>query len=394
MSSRRSTQAGLCCLLAGLVAHALACGGSGDRATQGSFSPTQTSAVDGGDERDDSGVSSPSEDASSSPADGAISPTGDAGTSSVDASPPASDAEPPTDTGSPDATTGSDTSPSADDTAAPMDTATPIDTSMPPPGPSTACSPLPAPSGATVSSPPLIAHWERPADPNVVVLTFDDGPDEAGVTDRVLDILKAEGLHAAFFVNTRTTGTLTASATMQRTLARIIAEGHEVGNHTAHHPDLATLSAAGVESELATVEADVAAIATALPCAPTWSLARAPFGSPYLSGTAEQLDTVSHVMGKHGVHVGWSIESLDWDCQGMPGCADEWKNRVLYRVDLGRRGPILMHSTVKETADALPSLITALRTRGVTFGTVEGLVRAKYGKSSAQLVVDYRASHP
>lgn len=289
-----------------------------------------------------------------------------------------------------------ETSPSESTDSAVVDSAVIDDTaatdSSPMPTTSPACAPLPPPSGARLSSPPLIAHWEKPADPNVVVLTFDDGPDEAGVTDRVLDILAAEKLHAAFFINTRAIGTLTTSATMQKTLARIVAEGHELGNHSAHHLDLATLDAAAVEAELATVEADVASIASKLPCAPTWSLTRAPFGSPYLSGTTEQLDTVSHVMGKHGVHIGWSIESLDWQCQGKPGCANEWKNRVLGRVDLGRRGAILMHSTVSETADALPSLIGELRKRGLTFGSVEGLVRAKYGKSSAQLTVDYRAS--
>ena len=349
------------------------------------------------------------EDAPAEPRDDATRPSDDdAPASSGDASSPGSDA-PDAPTASPEvassdaassdtAATSSDAGP-ATDTASEPDT-TAADATPPPadvgptPGAIVACRAMPSPSGAVVSSPPLIAHWEKPADPNIVVLTFDDGPDDAGVTNRVLDILKTEGIHAAFFVNTRNGTTLTTSTTAQKTLARIIAEGHELGNHTAHHPDLATLSASDVELELATVESDVASIAGVLPCAPTWSLTRAPFGSPYLSGTKEQLDTVSHVMGKHGVHVGWSIESLDWDCQGKPGCADEWKNRVLGRIDLGRRGPILMHSTVLETADALPSLIAELRKRGVTFGSVEALVLAKYGKSSAQLTVDYRASAP
>jgi peptidoglycan/xylan/chitin deacetylase (PgdA/CDA1 family) len=66
---------------------------------------------------------------------------------------------------------------------------------------------------------------------------------------------------------------------------------------------------------------------------------------------------------------------------------------VLYRIDLGRRGAILLHSTEPQTADGLPQLIAELRARALHFVTAEDLVRAKYGTSSAQLTVDYRASH-
>jgi peptidoglycan/xylan/chitin deacetylase (PgdA/CDA1 family) len=141
-----------------------------------------------------------------------------------------------------------------------------------------------------------------------------------------------------------------------------------------------------VDAELTMVEDDVKSV---LPCAPTISLTRAPFGEPYLSGTSAQIDAIAPIVARHGVHIGWSIESLDWECTGKgTTCVTD---RVLYRVDLGRRGTVLMHSTQKETADALPFLIAELRKRGLSLVTVESLVVAKYGKSSLMLTMEQKA---
>ncbi len=68
--------------------------------------------------------------------------------------------------------------------------------------------------------------------PEHVALTFDDGPDPDW-TPRILDILRDAGVKAAFFV----TG---AHASQYPELVRRIAdEGHEIGNHTFTHVDLA-----------------------------------------------------------------------------------------------------------------------------------------------------------
>jgi peptidoglycan/xylan/chitin deacetylase (PgdA/CDA1 family) len=253
--------------------------------------------------------------------------------------------------------------------------------------PSTCGASLPPPSGARLSTAPLIAHWEQPADPTAVALTFDDGPDEPGVTLRVLDVLRAAGVHATFFVNSRNRANVRTSSIAQTTLARIHAEGHEIGNHTAHHLDLAHAST-DVEQELSLVEQDMAVVA---PCVLPLTLFRAPSGLPYLTGPQAEIDRVSAIVARHAVEIGWSIDSLDWQCAGQtPSC---WLPRVLQGIDLGHRGAILMHSTEPETADGLPTLITELRNRGLHFVGAEELVRAKYGTSSAQLVADWRATH-
>jgi peptidoglycan/xylan/chitin deacetylase (PgdA/CDA1 family) len=63
-----------------------------------------------------------------------------------------------------------------------------------------------------------------------VTLTFDNGP-EPGVTDRVLEILKSEGIAATFFV----LGTKLADPARRALTVRAHAEGHWIGNHTMTH---------------------------------------------------------------------------------------------------------------------------------------------------------------
>lgn len=64
-----------------------------------------------------------------------------------------------------------------------------------------------------------------------LALTFDDGP--SAWTEGILDLLAAHGGHATFFV--------IGSVVRERrnVLERIVAEGHELGNHTWSHPWLA-----------------------------------------------------------------------------------------------------------------------------------------------------------
>ena len=63
-----------------------------------------------------------------------------------------------------------------------------------------------------------------------VTLTFDNGP-EPGATDRVLEVLKSEGIAATFFV----LGTKLADPARRALTVRAHAEGHWIGNHTMTH---------------------------------------------------------------------------------------------------------------------------------------------------------------
>jgi peptidoglycan-N-acetylglucosamine deacetylase len=76
-----------------------------------------------------------------------------------------------------------------------------------------------------------------------VALTFDDGPDPV-TTPQVLDVLAAHGARATFFM----LGKL--AARHPHLVARVKAEGHEIGNHSWDHPSLATLDKAGLEQQI------------------------------------------------------------------------------------------------------------------------------------------------
>ena len=89
-----------------------------------------------------------------------------------------------------------------------------------------------------------IVHCRRgPYVPSAVALTFDDGPSTEW-TPEILDVLRAHGAHATFFV-------LGAAVDGRETiLRRAVAEGHELGNHAYSHADLAALDDEAIRDEL------------------------------------------------------------------------------------------------------------------------------------------------
>ena len=80
-----------------------------------------------------------------------------------------------------------------------------------------------------------------------IAMTFDDGPHPV-YTPRLLDILKARNIKATFFV----VGTNTRR--YPGIIRRMIAEGHEVGNHTVNHKYLSRISIEQARAEVAGCE--------------------------------------------------------------------------------------------------------------------------------------------
>lgn len=76
----------------------------------------------------------------------------------------------------------------------------------------------------------------------VAALTFDDGPSEW--TEPILDILKGAGFRATFFVIGE------AVRGREQILRRMVAEGHEIGNHTMRHLWLDEVRRRAVRREL------------------------------------------------------------------------------------------------------------------------------------------------
>lgn len=99
-----------------------------------------------------------------------------------------------------------------------------------------------------------------------VVLSFDDGPDRER-TPRLLDLLAAHETKAVFFLVGEQVAREPAIA------RRIVAEGHQVGNHSWSHPWFVRLSRPRLEDEIDRCQA---AIQDATGVSPVW--ARPPYG--------------------------------------------------------------------------------------------------------------------
>ena len=86
-------------------------------------------------------------------------------------------------------------------------------------------------STAVRSRPYVVQRYGYGGGTRRIALTFDDGPDPAW-TPKILDVLARYHVHATFFVTGR------AAASHPELLRRIVAEGHELGNHSISHKNL------------------------------------------------------------------------------------------------------------------------------------------------------------
>ena len=80
-------------------------------------------------------------------------------------------------------------------------------------------------------------------DQQIIALTYDDGPNPP-YTDQLLDVLAKHNVKATFFL---------IGKRIERhpeTVNRIIAEGHQIGNHTYSHPLLGFLPPTYVQREI------------------------------------------------------------------------------------------------------------------------------------------------
>lgn len=191
-----------------------------------------------------------------------------------------------------------------------------------------------------------------PTSQRVVALTFDAGGNGAGVAS-ILSTLRSTGTPASFFF----TGDWARAYPAQ---AADIARSYPVGNHSQSHPDLTTLSDAGVRAQI--IAADTSIRATAGVDPRPWF--RYPFGA-----RNARTHAIVQCLGSGSVR--WTVDTLGW--QGTSGgqTAATVRNRVLANLQPGEI--VLLHvgshpsdgSTLD--ADALPSIIRDVEARGYRF---------------------------
>ncbi len=206
------------------------------------------------------------------------------------------------------------------------------------------------------------------AAPKEVALTFDDGPD-AQWTPQILDILKAKNVKATFFV-------IGENAEANPGLVqRILAENHELGNHTYTHPDLSDTPQQAVSLELNATQRLVEAL--------TGRSLRL-FRPPYL-GDAEPTDDdqiapvlVAQSMGY--ITVGEHVDPVDWALPGAQNIVQRVLDQVNHKTPATKDVPaniILLHDAGgdrSQTVEALPEIIDRLRSQGYHFVLVSDLM--------------------
>ncbi len=215
--------------------------------------------------------------------------------------------------------------------------------------------------------------------PGLVALTFDDGPDPAW-TPAILDVLKQRHVPATFFViGDNVLGE-------QSLLQRIVAEGHELGNHSYTHPDFATLSDGETLFELNTTERLIEAYT-----GHNTRLFRAPYFGDAEPTTADELGPALAAQNDGYVNVGLHVDPDDW---ALPG-TDAIVQRTIAGVEAGNAGRsgqiVLLHDgggDRQQTLEALPRIIDALRARGYRFVPVSQLA----GLSRAQVMPEIQGA--
>ena len=188
----------------------------------------------------------------------------------------------------------------------------------------------------------------------VVFLTFDDGTSTT-VTPKILKTLKDENVKATFFV----VGNYIE--TSPDLINRMVEEGHIVGNHTYHHPDMSKISdITSFQKELE----DLEALYQQTTGQEMQKLYRPPQGK-FSESNLKQASELGYKT------VFWSLAYVDWYVDNQP-TREEALEKLLPRVHPG--AVILLHSTSKTNAEILDEFLTTLEEQGYTFGTLNDIV--------------------
>ena len=203
--------------------------------------------------------------------------------------------------------------------------------------------------------PTLRPIYSAKTEEKVVALTFDISWGK-NMAPKVLDVLKQQDVKATFFLSGPW------AKNHEELVSRIREEGHEIESHGQEHVDLNTLGREGAARNIAAAHAILKGMAKRPP-----SYLRPPNG-------AFDKNSVQGAKDLGYATVIWSVDSLDWKNPGV--------DTIIWRTTgLSHPGAIiLMHASdsCKQTDQALPTVIQALKEKGYKFVLLDDLIR-KYG---------------
>ncbi len=187
----------------------------------------------------------------------------------------------------------------------------------------------------------------------VIYLTFDCGY-ENGCTEKILDALKKHRAPAAFFV----VGHMIESA--PDIVRRMAAEGHIVGNHTFHHPDMSSIS------DQSAFQQELNALAALYKETTGQDLSRF-YRPPQGKYSVDNLKQ-AQALGYRTIF--WSLAYVDWYADDQP-TPEQAYAKLLPRIHDG--AIVLLHSTSSTNADILDELLTKWEDMGYQFASLDQL---------------------
>ena len=199
------------------------------------------------------------------------------------------------------------------------------------------------------------SDWHGRSDTGSVALTFDDGPSED--TEAILDVLGEHNVTASFFMIGRQVETFPGIA------QRVLAEGHEIGNHSYSHPIYLYQRACRTREELERTQAVILETTGVRP-----TFARPPCGvrTPAYFATTRAL----------------GLRTVQWDVAGF-----DWKRRSARQIATGVLSGVQAGSIVllhdgdsdgkqdrRATVAAVPLIIEGLQEKGLRVASLNELL--------------------
>lgn len=188
-----------------------------------------------------------------------------------------------------------------------------------------------------------------------IYLTFDCGY-ENGNTEAILNALKKHNAKATFFV----VGHYLESA--PELVQRMLDEGHTVGNHTYHHPDMSKISdMASFQKEMDDVRERFKEL--------TGQEMSMYYRPPQGKYSVENLQ-MAQELGYSTFF--WSLAYVDWNTDKQPSHEEAFK-KLTGRIHPG--AIVLLHNTSKTNGEILDELLTKWENMGYTFGTLDDVIK-------------------
>lgn len=206
----------------------------------------------------------------------------------------------------------------------------------------------------------LIARVDTPQ--KAVALTFDDGP-TADATDQILAILDQENIKATFFVT---------GAELERDLnqgKKIVAAGHELGNHSYSHSRMFLVTPSFVQQEIETTDRLIRDAGYQREIL---------FRPPY----AKKLFALPYYLSKT------DRKSITWDVEpdSYPDIAADADKIAAHVLSKTRPGSIIllhvMYPNRRESMRSVNKIVQGLKAQGYSFKTVAELLSLRNTEAS------------